>query len=175
MKQAGLSEQLESVLSAHGLELDDLDVAQAGRRRVVRVTVDGDGPSGRGPDLDQIAEATRAIAKALDESDAMGEAAYTLEVSSRGVSRPLTRPAHYRRNTGRLVALTLTDGTAVTGRITAADEGSVTLDVDGQPVTHQLDQVAKAIVQVEMNRRADDAPDDDLTDVDESDEDDEEE
>ncbi len=105
----------------------------------------------------------------------MGEAAYTLEVSSRGVSRPLTRPAHYRRNTGRLVALTLTDGTAVTGRITAADEGSVTLDVDGQPVTHQLDQVAKAIVQVEMNRRADDAPDDDLTDVDESDEDDEEE
>lgn len=161
MKQAGLSELLESVLSGHGLELDDLDVTPAGRRRVVRVTVDGDGSAGRGPDLDQIAEATRAISQALDDSDVMGEAPYTLEVSSRGVSRPLTRAAHYRRNVSRLVALTLADGTQQTGRISSADDESVTLDVDGETVTHPLAEVTKAIVQIEMNRRLDDDPNED--------------
>ena len=90
MKHTGLEEELAAVLAGHQLELDDLEVQAAGKRRVVRVTVDGDGPSGTGPDLDQIADATRAISQALDDTDALGDAPYTLEVSTRGVSRPLT-------------------------------------------------------------------------------------
>ncbi len=152
-----LSDLLSSVLSAHSLELDDLDITPAGRRRLIRVTVDGDGPTGRGPDLDQIAEATRVISRALDESDdLMGDRPYTLEVSSRGVSRPLTRPAHYRRNTERLVELTLADQTELTGRISAADDDAVTLEVTGAAAGQRLpyDQITRAIVQIEMNRRA---------------------
>lgn len=155
MSHSGLSALLTDVLSGHRFELDDLEVAPAGKRRVIRVTVDGDGPSGRGPDLDQIAEATRAISQALDDSDVMGDAPYTLEVSSRGVSRPLTRPAHYRRNTGRLLAVTLAGGAQHIGRITAADDETVTLDVSGASQVHRLDEVTKAVVQVEMNRRVD--------------------
>jgi ribosome maturation factor RimP len=155
-----LSDLLSSVLSAHSLELDDLEITPAGRRRLIRVTVDGDGPTGRGPDLDQIAEATRVISRTLDESeDLMGDRPYTLEVSSRGVSRPLTRPAHYRRNTGRLVVLTMTDQTEMTGRINAADDDAVTLDAVGDAAGQRLsyDQITRAVVQVEMNRRADPA------------------
>ena len=62
--------------------------------------MDGDGPEGVGPLLDYIAEAAKALSAALDSSDAVGNAAYTLEVSSRGVSRPLLRPEHWRRNVG---------------------------------------------------------------------------
>lgn len=159
MDHTRLSEELAQVLSVHGLELDDLEVTPAGKRRVVRVTVDGDGPAGHGPDLDQIAVATRAVSEHLDQTNELGDHPYTLEVSSRGVSRPLTRPAHYRRNSGRLVALNLSTGEQVTGRISAADERAVTLDVDGSPATHEYNQIAKAVVQIEMNRRLDDQQD----------------
>lgn len=161
MSHTGLRELLTAVLSGHRLELDDLEVAVAGRRRVIRVTVDGDGRLGRGPDLDEIADATRDISSALDESDVLGEAPYTLEVSSRGVSRPLTLPAHYRRNIGRLLAVALAGGEHQTGRIAAADDETVTLDlsgdVSGAVQVHRLDQIAKAVVQVEMTRRLDEA------------------
>ena len=159
MDHTRLSDELAHVLAVHGLELDELELTPAGKRRVVRVTVDGDGPKGHGPDLDQIADATRAISAHLDESDTLGEQPYTLEVSSRGVSRPLTRPAHYRRNAGRLVQLTLNSGAEVTGRISAADERCVTLDVDGVPATHEFNEIGKAVVQIEMNRRLDDQND----------------
>ena len=162
MRYTGLSELLVSVLSGHQLELDDLEVAPAGRRRVIRVTVDGDGPAGRGPDLDQIAEATRAVSQALDDSDLMGEQPYTLEVSSRGVSRPLVTPAHYRRNIGRLLALTLADGSQATGHITATDDDAVSIDVAGVVEVYPYVQVKRAVIQVEMNRRpADDEAADD--------------
>ncbi len=153
MKHTGLEEELAAVLADHQLELDDLEIQAAGKRRVVRVIVDGDGPRGSGPDLDQIADATRAISQALDETDALGQAPYTLEVGTRGVSRPLVKPAHYRRNKTRLVALTLTDGTGLMARITDADDRSVTVDVDGNPREIAFEEIAKAVVQVEMNRR----------------------
>ncbi len=147
---------LTSVLARHGLELDALDLLPAGKRTLLRVTVDGDGPAGRGPLLDEIASATQAISAALDESSAMGERPYTLEVSSRGVGKPLTQERHYRRNTGRLIALSLTDGTAVTGRILGVRDGLVSLEVEGEARPVPLTSVRKGIVQVELNRLPDD-------------------
>lgn len=159
MTNNGLDELLSSLLAANALELDDLKVTPAGKRRLIRVTVDGDGPQGHGPDLDQIAEATRLISKALDDSDLMGDRPYTLEVSTRGVSRPLTRPAHYRRNIGRLVELQLVDQPSLTGRITAADEASVTIEKGANQQQVQFDQISRAVVQIEMNRRVTDGDD----------------
>ena len=140
-----------------GLEVDRIEIASAGKRSVLRVYLDGDGPEGRGPSLDEIADATRAVSAALDESDATGNAPYTLEVSSRGVSRPLTEPKHFRRNVGRLVALTLADG-SVTGRISAADGDGIDLDVDGAVRRVDLASISKAVVQAELRK---DSPADD--------------
>ncbi|WP_415111462.1 ribosome maturation factor RimP [Propioniciclava sp.] len=136
-----------------GLEVDRIEIASAGKRSVLRVFLDGDGPEGRGPSLDEIADATRALSAALDASSATGNAPYTLEVSSRGVNRPLTEPKHFRRNTGRLVALTLVDG-SVTGRITDTDEAGVELDVDGQPRRFAYPTITKAVVQAELRKDA---------------------
>jgi ribosome maturation factor RimP len=106
---------LGPVLEQFTLDLDAVEVKPAGKRTVVRVVVDGDGPDGGGPSLDDIAEATRAVSATLDSSDVTGKGPYTLEVTSRGVTRPLTLPRHWRRNLDRLVKVSLTSG-ATTSR-----------------------------------------------------------
>lgn len=153
MNESALVAVLEPIVAAHGLELDDLTVVDAGRRSVLRITLDGDGPDGHGPTIDDIAEATRVISAALDDSDAVGEHPYTLEVGSRGVSAPLERPAHWRRNVSRLVRVTPVEGERFVGRIRAADDTGAELDVDGRRRRVNFDAVRRAVVQVELNRR----------------------
>ncbi|HEY0239900.1 MAG TPA: ribosome maturation factor RimP [Friedmanniella sp.] len=170
MRDTAIEAVVSPVLEGFGLELDALEVVPAGKRRVVRIVVDGDGPKGRGPLLDDIASASRAVSEALDGSEAMGQAAYTLEVSSRGVGRPLTAARHWRRNATRLVRVDLADGSQLTGRITAAGDDTVELEVDGTPRAVPYADVTKALVQVELNRKLSD--DDDEDEMDDEDEDD---
>jgi ribosome maturation factor RimP len=96
---SSLENFLRPIVEQFGCDLEAADIAPAGRRRLLRVLVDRDG----GINLDDVAEVTRAISKALDADDIMGDGAYTLEVSSPGVDRPLTLPRHWRRNVSRLV------------------------------------------------------------------------
>jgi ribosome maturation factor RimP len=144
-----ISGALRDPLSVLGLDLEAVELTPAGKKRVLRVAVDKDG----GVTLDDIAEATRAVSRELDGEDLMGEQAYTLEVTSRGVDRPLTEPRHWRRNHDRLVRATLRDGTQLTGRIGESDESGVTLDVSGTPRRLEFDAIAKALVQIEFNRK----------------------
>lgn len=135
MSGATSRDQLRTLLApavaAEGLDLEDVVVTPAGKRRLVRVVVDRDG----GVPLDTVADVSNAIGAVLDESDAFGDAPYVLEVTSPGVDRPLTEPRHWRRNVGRLVRVSVTqsagDGPAsstnVVARILAVDELGVTL------------------------------------------------
>ncbi len=126
---------IEPVVAAAGYDLEELVVTPAGRRSVVRVVVDRD----EGVSLDDVAEVSRAVSEVLDRNDGdLGRAPYVLEVTSPGVDRPLTEPRHWRRNTGRLVAVAVGPAGApeqLTGRITAVDDTGVTLAVEkpGKP------------------------------------------
>lgn len=149
MQERALVEVIEPILADFGLELDALEVTPVGKRRLLRITVDGDGPEGRGPLLDDIAEASQAVSVALDETAAAGEHPYTLELSSRGVSKPLTELKHFRRNVGRLVKLWIAESEFV-ARIIGVTEDAVMVE----PATeYRLDQISKAIIQVELNRK----------------------
>lgn len=148
-----IREALGDPLAALDLDLEAVELTPAGRTRVLRIAVDKDG----GVTLDDIAEATRSVSGALDDSDLMGETAYTLEVTSRGVDRPLVEPRHWRRNHDRLVRATLSDGSELTGRIGASDDDGVTLDVSGTERRLAYDDIAKAMVQVEFNRKTKEA------------------
>jgi ribosome maturation factor RimP len=152
MKESQVAGVLTPVLAQFGLELEAVEIIPAGKRRLVRVVVDGDGPDGTGPLLDEIAEASKAASVALDQADVTGMASYTLEVTSRGVSRPLELPRHWRRNTGRLVAVRLCEGDTITGRIVSHSEDGVRLDVDGETREIRFVDVDRALVQVELNR-----------------------
>lgn len=158
---------VEGPLARLGLLVEDVAVTPAGKRRLVRVWIDrvlpDDGTSDRPTpplSLDEVADATRVVSDALDASDAVGEQPYTLEVTSPGVDRPLTETRHFRRNVGRLVAVTRADGPAVTGRIVRADGDGVTLEVPataGTPaaqVEFPYAAVSRAVVQVEFSRPA---------------------
>jgi len=146
---SGITDALRAPLSELGLDLEAVELTPAGKKRVLRVAVDKDG----GVTLDDIADATRAVGQQLDDQDLMGEQAYTLEVTSRGVDRPLTEPRHWRRNRDRLVRASLRDGSQVTGRVSDSDDLGATLDVAGATQRVEYADVTKALVQIEFNRR----------------------
>ena len=147
-----IEQELATPLAALGLDVEAVELTPAGKRRMLRVAVDGDG----GVTLDAIADATKAVSEVLDSSpavqDVLGEHPYTLEVTSRGVDRPLTLPRHWRRNADRLVKVTTTDGETVTGRIVGTGDDGAALEVGGVRRELAYDDVAKALVQVEFNR-----------------------
>lgn len=148
------------------MDLEGVRVTSAGRRKLLRVVVDADG----GVSLDDIERASRELSAVLDQAAAMGEAPYTLEVSSPGVDRPVTEPRHWRRAAGRLVTAPLTrqpqapgDETAgpatVHGRVIRADASGVTLDVQGDSLRFGYGDLGPGRIQIEF-ARLDDGPDD---------------
>ena len=169
---------LEPGVAATGADLEDVELRTVGRRLVVRVLVE----RGRGISLDEVAEVSRAVSDALDGSSVLGNDAYTLEVSSPGIDRPLTLERHWLRNVGRLVNLTLADGTKVTGRLLShsADAGEIVieLDVKGRKSTRTvpLADIRRAVVEVEFSRSAaegddGDVPEDDVSEGSDADDD----
>ncbi|MBM7775880.1 ribosome maturation factor RimP [Actinokineospora baliensis] len=148
---AELEPVVAGAIAAAGFELEQLDVAQAGRRRLVRVVVDGDDGVG----LDEVAVVSRAVSAVLDEHDAVLGGPYTLEVTSPGVDRPLTRPRHWRRAKLRLVKIRPVEGAEFTARVGAADEdpeGGVQVLLDGELRRVTYSEVAHAVVEVEFKQ-----------------------
>jgi ribosome maturation factor RimP len=175
-------EVIEPVITAAGYDLEGLSLSRAGRRHLVRVTVDGDG----GINLDAVAEVSRLVSAALDAAEAAGDeifaGEYELQVSSPGVDRPLTLPRHWRRNVGRLVQVRAGER-QVTGRIVGSDERGIVLESAGERHDVPFDALGPGKIQLEFTRLAalsdaeledvlDPVDDDDDTGGDESDRDD---
>ena len=139
---------LAPVVEAQGLDLEDVVVTQAGKRRQLRVVVDQDG----GISLDTVAAVSTAVAAQLDDSDAMGGSPYVLEVTSPGVDRPLTAPRHWRRNRTRLVKVATAEATALEGRLVEVDDDGIGVESDGVVTRLAWDRVSSGRVQVEFNR-----------------------
>jgi ribosome maturation factor RimP len=131
-----------------GFDLDSLEVQVAGRRKLVTVVVDADD----GVELDLLSGVSRTVSAALDAHDDILGGPYTLEVTSPGVDRPLTRPMHWRRSRLRLVRVRPRDGAEFTGRVGDADDTGVELLVAGQLRRVEYDTVAKAVVEVEFRQ-----------------------
>ncbi|MFD3483122.1 ribosome maturation factor RimP [Streptomyces sp. NPDC058665] len=146
---------LEPLVSAKGLDLEEIELTRAGRRRVLRIVVDSDD----GVDLDACAELSRTISTTLDETDAMGEDEYQLEVTSPGADRPLTERRHYERAVGRLAKIQLHEGDEFVARVLAVDEAGLDLEVPGvkgrKPTARRVEfaSIAKARVELEFNRK----------------------
>ncbi len=158
-----LAALLAPVVESAGLDLEQVEVVPAGRRRVVRVLVEKDG----GVSLDDVAAASHDISALLDDDPAaaavLGGAPYVLEVSSPGVDRPLVEPRHWRRARGRLVKVASPrEPTAhIVGRVVDVDDGGVRLLLeDGEQRSLRFDELGPGRVQVEFNRLAADDPTD---------------
>jgi ribosome maturation factor RimP len=129
------------------LELDALDLTQAGTRKIVKVVVDAE----HDVELDEVAGASRALSRALDDADVGISGSYTLEVTSPGLERPLTLPRHWRRAYGRLVRLTMADGSTQSARVGRAGEHGVDLLFGGSLHGIAYADIQRAVVEVEFN------------------------
>lgn len=150
-----LRELLEPLVSSQGLDLEEIAVDSVGRKRVLRVVVDSD----TGADLDRIADVSRALSAKLDETDAMGEGEYTLEVGTPGAERLLKEHRHYVRAVGRLVKFQLAEDEELVARILTVDDDGLDVEVPGvkgrKPTARRLafGDIDKARVQVEFSRK----------------------
>lgn len=148
--QRQVIELLEGAFARAGYDLEDVVLDTAARPPRITVVADSDS----GLDLDAVAALSRTASALLDELDTP---AYVLEVTSPGIDRPLTTPAHFRRARGRKVELTLSDGSTVSGRLGPVDDGSVRVVVrQGARAEFTvrdvaLEGVVKAVVQVEFS------------------------
>lgn len=158
-------DRLAAQLRGSEVIVEDVRIQPAGKRRLVRVTVARDVqelladelgdrvkqvPAVAPLSLDEIAVASRTVSEVLDEGDLMGPAPYTLEVSSPGVDQPLRTPEQYRRNVGRLLALTLADGSTVTARLLAVTVQGLRLSTDPEELIG-YDSVHRARVEIEFS------------------------
>ena len=148
---------LEPVVSAFSFDLDDIEISKSGGQRILDVTIDGDS----GVNLDEVAEVSRAISEFLDNSDAMGNEPYVLEVGTRGVTKPLTKSVHWSRNVGRLVNVA-GDAINAIGRIVEFNDPNVTLDIKGKPRVISIKEISRAHIEVEFKKmpKEDDQTDD---------------
>ncbi|WP_159621812.1 ribosome maturation factor RimP [Ruania rhizosphaerae] len=148
-----LHEVLAPVVSGAGLYLEGVSVSGAARRRVVRVTVDlPDGPGG--VTSDSLADVSRAVSQRLDEVEDLLAGSYLLEVTTPGVTRPLTEPRHFRRAEGRLVTVATGDR-EVSGRVLGTDGHELTLATASGTVSLPLSDVVRGRIDVELNRAGD--------------------
>ena len=151
-----ISEHITPALHQAGYFLEDVNLVSPGQHRIVTVIVDGESAL----NLDQVTVASKLVSELLDEATFMGETPFTLEVTSPGIDRPLTLPRHFAKNNDRLLKVTKSDGTVITGRICANTDVDVTLTVtekkDVKEVVISLGDIKRAQVEIEFNRKEDD-------------------
>jgi ribosome maturation factor RimP len=131
-------------LTSLGFYLEDLNITSAGKRSLLTVIVDAD----RHLSLDEVTVATKAISELVENIPALGSTPFTLEVTSPGIDRPLTKPRHWRKNINRLVKIVLLDGSQITGRIKQAGESAATID---ENVINYLD-IKRANLEIEFKQ-----------------------
>lgn len=155
---------LEPVVSTFSFDLDDIEITRSGGQKILDVTIDGDS----GVNLDEVAAVSRALSEFLDNSDAMGDEPYVLEVGTRGVTKPLTKPVHWARNVGRLVNVA-GDAINAVGRIVDFTDPNVTLDIKGKLKTLSIAEISRAHIEIEFKKMPkEDLETEELSDVDES-------
>ena len=91
-KTAPVWDIAEPIALELGLELVDIEYRREGRGAVLRLLID---KSRGGVTLDELTAVSRQLSDVLDVRDDAVSGAYTLEVSSPGINRPLTRPSHF--------------------------------------------------------------------------------
>lgn len=126
-----LARLLEPTVERLGYELTDLEVRLGGKDGVLRVFID----KPEGVDLSDCEAVSRQLSAVLDVEDPL-PGHYVLEVSSPGLDRKLTKPAHFQRYVGEDVRVRLRaplDGRRnFRGRLTAADDRDIEVEVDGR-------------------------------------------
>jgi len=147
----------DRVAASYGLEIFDVSFRREGPGMVLRVQIDRPGPAATADESVSVADCanvSRDLSAILDVDDVVA-VAYTLEVSSPGLDRPLTRPDDYDRFAGRFAKLVMrepVDGQKYfKGRLGGIESGHVLIEGEDRR-THRvpLGIIARANLEVEF-------------------------
>ena len=137
-----ISAAIRPIIEATGNYLEELTITSAGKVKILTVIVDSDSHL----NLDQITAVTKEISEVIETLEELGDTAFTLEVTSPGIDRPLTKPRHWRKNLDRVVKITMTSGQDIQGRIGEATEAVVL--VNDQKVS--FEDIKRAVLEIEF-------------------------
>lgn len=145
------------VAEGHGLDVFDVQFRREGSGMVLRVQIDRPGPAATAEESVSVADCSqvsRDLSAVLDVDDFI-PVAYTLEVSSPGLDRPLRGRADFERFTGRCAVVVVRDAvdgqTFFRGRLVGVDADAVLLDAeDGRRHRLPVNSVTRANLEVEF-------------------------
>lgn len=147
-----IADLIRPAVESAGFFLEDVFTSNPGNHRIVTCMVDGLQPLS----LDEVTLVSREISALLDESPLLTDA-FTLEVTSPGIERPITLPRHWTKNLTRIIKVVLRDETEVSGRLTEFDEVRAILveNIKGRLKSHEVifTDIKKANVEIEFNRK----------------------
>ena len=161
MPSADIVEQVRGIAArvagTYGLEIFDVQFRREAPGMILRVQIDRPGPAASAEEsvsVEDCARVSRDLSAVLDVEDVV-PTAYTLEVSSPGLDRPLRRPDDYRRFAGRRAKVVMrerVDGQGFfKGRLGGVDGAEVVIDADdGQTHRVPLNLIARANLEVEF-------------------------
>ena len=147
---ARVTEIAERVGTSEGIEIVEVELLGGGKNRVLRIFID----KPQGVTHGDCEFMSQNVGTILDVEDVIPGDSYTLEVSSPGVERKLTKARDFERFTGQKVKVTLRepveDQRRWDGVLKGFDGGVVTLEVaPGRTVQFRLEQVSKANLKFE--------------------------
>ena len=154
VEQSGLVEKItelgERAAAGTDIEIVEIQLRGAGKARLLRAYIDKPGGITHG-DCELISER---LGKLLDEEDALPGDSYTLEVSSPGVERKLTKPRDFERVVGKKIRLAVQQPdqtrTSLEGRLAQVADGALELELGPGHLVHiKLEQVQKAHLKFE--------------------------
>ena len=140
----------EEMLEAAGLELVHMEFVSEGKQWFLRLYIDRDG----GATIDDCVKVSRQLGYELDVADTIPHA-YSLEVSSPGVDRIVGKAKDFKRFAGERVRMKLKKAVNgrrnLTGMLKGMDDntGAVQVDVDGELISVELDNIRRANLQME--------------------------
>lgn len=142
-KETQLLDALEPRAATEGIEIVTVQVVGAKKAPTIRVFID----TPEGVSFDQLAKSQAWINEIMDAIDPF-PGAYTLEVSSPGIDRPLRTPEHFARSAGQLAVVKMghpLDGRSnFTGKIVSADDTCVVMEIDGEQISLPMDDMKRA-------------------------------
>lgn len=146
-----ITELARRVCGTHGLDLVDVELFRAGRRRMLRIYVG----KAEGVSVDDCARVSREVSAVLDAENWLGDENYVIEVSSPGLDRPFKTLADWRRNVGRDVKITCReklDGKIMhLGKLIAVEADEVKLENAAGVTTIPMALVALAKIDIKLS------------------------
>lgn len=156
MKSEDVTEQINELLlpllRSYEVELVDLEFVRAGKRWILRLFLDKPG----GITIDDCAQLSRIIGEVIDVHELIDHA-YTLEVSSPGLNRPIKKTTDYQRFAGRLARLTVRqpEGKSLTlrGKLLGLEGDQVIFQEDDLIHRLNLNDIARARLDFDFKER----------------------